>query len=65
MILFYPLVSKVGIKWYGFAHLVPNGLFVLPKIMYAAFRFLHVNDFMALPLYYYLRLYSVAFFLPE
>jgi len=65
MILFYSLVSKVGIKRNGFAHLVPNGIFVRPKIMFAAFRFFHINDFMALPLYYYLRLYRVAFFLPE
>ena len=65
MILFYSLVSKVGVKRNGFAHLVPNRVFVLLKIMFAAFRFIHINDFMALPLYYYLRLYCVAFFLPE
>ena len=65
MILFYSLVSKIGVKRNGFTHLVPNGVFVHLKIMFAAFRFLRVNDFKAFPLYYYLRLYRVAFFLPE
>jgi len=65
MILFYSLVSKVGIKRYGFAHFVPNGVFVLLKIMFASFRFFHVNDFTAITFDYYLRLYRVPFFFPE
>jgi hypothetical protein len=33
--------------------------------MFAAFCFLHVNDLKAVPLYYNLRFYRMAFFLPE
>jgi hypothetical protein len=55
MILFYPQVSKIGIKRYGIANGFSNSIFVNLKIMFTAFRFLYVNDLEAVPLYYDLR----------
>jgi hypothetical protein len=65
MIPFYSQVPKVSIKRNRFAHGFPNGVFVDLEIMFAAFGFLHVYDLLAVPLYYNLGFYRVAFFLPE
>jgi len=65
MEVFYSQVSEIGVKRNGITHRFSNGIFVNLKIMFAAFGFLYVNDLKALPLYYDLRFYRVAFFLPE
>jgi hypothetical protein len=65
MILLYPLVSEIGVKRDRIAYVFPNRIFIHLEIMFAAFGFLYVNDFPAVPLNDYLGLQRVALFFPE
>ena len=65
MIVFYSHIPKITVKRNGIADGFSNSVFVNVKIMYAAFCLLYVNNLKAVPLYYDLCFYRVAFFLPE
>jgi hypothetical protein len=65
MIIFYAQISKISIKLNGITHQFPYSIFIHLKIMFAAFRFLHVKDFKTLLLYNNLCFQCVTFFLPE
>ena len=65
MILFYPEVSEIGVKRNGITDRFSNSVFIYFKIVFAAFCFMYVNNLKTAPLYYDLRFYGVAFFLPE
>jgi hypothetical protein len=65
MIFFYPKVSKIGVKRYRITDAIPYCFFIYLEIMLATFGFLYVNDFLTVPLDYYLCLQCVALFFPE
>jgi hypothetical protein len=56
MVLSYPKVSKIGVKRYCIADVFPNGIFIY---------LLYINDFLTVPLDYYLGLQGVALFPPN
>jgi hypothetical protein len=63
--LFYPKVSKIGVKRYRIAGVFPNGIFIYFEIMSAPFGFLYINNFQTIPLNYYLGFQRAALFFPE
>jgi hypothetical protein len=65
MVCFYPKVSGVSVKRYRTADAFPYGVFIYLEIMFAAFGFLRVYDFQAVPLNYDLGLQCMALFFPE
>ena len=51
----YSKISKIGINRNRTANGFPNGVFKYFEIMFATFRFLHIDDLKAVPLYDNLR----------
>jgi hypothetical protein len=65
MLFFYPLVSTVSVKRYRIADAFSYGVFIYLEIMFAAFGFLYVNDFLSVPLNDDLGLQRMALFSPN
>jgi hypothetical protein len=65
MISFYPKVSKISVKRYRVTDVFSYGVFIYFEIMFAAFGFLYVDDFLTVPLNYYLGFQRMALFFPE
>jgi hypothetical protein len=65
MVFFYPKIAKICVKRYRIADAFSYGVFIYLEIMFTAFGFLYINDFMTVPLNYDLALQRVPLFFPE
>jgi hypothetical protein len=62
MVSFYPLVSKIGVKWNRITNAFSYCVFIYLEIMLTAFGLLYINDAQAVPLNDDLGLQRMPFF---